>query len=46
MTRGGVADIAATAAASGMSSMRLDGIEKVKAGLTTLVEVGRVTAVI
>ena len=46
LTRGGVADIAATAVATGMSSMRLDGIEKVRAGLTTLIEVGRVTAVI
>lgn len=46
LTRRGVSEIAASGVASGMSSMRQDGIEKVKEGLTTLAEVGRVTAAI
>jgi type IV pilus assembly protein PilB len=44
LTRSGVDEIAARAAATGMDSMRNDGIEKVRLGLTTLAEVGRVTA--
>jgi len=39
-----VDDIAATARAEGMRPMREDGIYKVRLGLTTLAEVGRVTA--
>jgi type IV pilus assembly protein PilB len=39
-----VDEIAAVATAAGMRAMREDGIEKVKQGLTTLAEVGRVTA--
>jgi len=44
LTRSGVEEIAARAAGTGMQSMRQDGIEKVKLGLTTLTEVARVTA--
>ena len=44
LTRSGVAEIAARAAGTGMDSMRQDGIQKVRLGLTTLAEVGRVTA--
>lgn len=40
----GVDDIAAVAVSSGMRTMRDDGIEKVKLGLTSLVEVARVTS--
>ncbi len=46
LTRRGVAEIAASAAATGMKSMRQDGIEKVRQGLTTLAEVARVTAAV
>jgi type IV pilus assembly protein PilB len=38
-------EIAAVAAAEGMRSLREDGLEKVKDGITTLAEVARVTAV-
>jgi type IV pilus assembly protein PilB len=41
--RASVDEIAAAAAAAGMRTMREDGIEKVKQGLTSLVEVARVT---
>ena len=43
LERRGVAEIAATAARLGMSSMRQDGIEKVRQGITSLVELARVT---
>ena len=46
LARRGVAEIAASAAAAGLKSMRQDGIEKVRQGLTTLAEVGRVTAAV
>ena len=36
-------ELAAAAARQGMRTMRDDGIAKVKLGLTSLVEVGRVT---
>jgi len=39
----GVDDISAAAARQGMHSMRHDGLEKVKQGITSLVEVARVT---
>jgi type IV pilus assembly protein PilB len=39
----GVNDIAAAAFRAGMRTMREDGIDKVKRGLTSLAEVGRVT---
>jgi type IV pilus assembly protein PilB len=45
LERRGVTEIAASAMAGGMRTMRQDGIEKVKLGLTTLAEVARVTAV-
>ncbi len=44
LERRGVDDIAESALKAGMTTMRQDGIEKVKQGLTTLAEVGRVTA--
>ncbi len=40
----GAADIAAAAARGGMSTMREDGLDKVRQGVTSLVEVGRVVA--
>ena len=43
LERRGVDEIAATAARLGMTSMREDGIEKVRQGVTSLVEVARVT---
>ncbi len=43
LERRGVDEIAATAARLGMSSMREDGFEKVRQGITSLVEVARVT---
>ena len=45
LERRGVTEIAASAVAAGMRTMRQDGLEKVKQGLTTLAEVARVTAV-
>jgi type IV pilus assembly protein PilB len=45
LERRGVTEIAASAIAGGMRTMRQDGLEKVKQGLTTLAEVARVTAV-
>jgi type IV pilus assembly protein PilB len=45
LDRRGVNEIAASAVAAGMRTMRQDGIEKVKQGLTTLAEVARVTAI-
>jgi type IV pilus assembly protein PilB len=39
----GIQAVSAAAAASGMSTMRQDGIEKVREGLTSLMEVARVT---
>jgi type IV pilus assembly protein PilB len=39
----GTDELAAAAAGHGLRSMREDGLEKVKQGLTSLVEVGRVT---
>jgi type IV pilus assembly protein PilB len=44
LAQAGVDAIAASAVASGMRTMRQDGIEKVREGITSLVEVGRVTA--
>jgi len=44
--RRGVDAIAAAAARQGMHTMREDGIEKVKRGITSLVEVARVTTVL
>ena len=41
--RAGIPAISAAAAASGMRTMRQDGIEKVRQGLTSLLEVTRVT---
>ena len=38
--------VAAAAARQGMHTMREDGIEKVKRGITSLVEVARVTTVL
>jgi type IV pilus assembly protein PilB len=43
LDRRGVDEIAATAARLGMSSMHEGGIEKVRQGITSLVEVARVT---
>jgi len=43
LARRGVSEIAAVAMEQGMRTMREDGIEKVRQGLTSLVEVGRVT---
>jgi type IV pilus assembly protein PilB len=40
----GVDEIAAVAVQQGMRTMREDGIDKVRAGITSLVEVGRVTS--
>ncbi len=37
-------DVAAVAVREGMRSMRADGLDKVKAGLTSMVELGRVTS--
>src|SRR5437588_3056678 len=45
LERRGVTEMAASAVAAGMRTMRQDGLEKVKQGLTTLAEVARVTAV-
>jgi type IV pilus assembly protein PilB len=45
LERRGVSEIAAAATAAGMRTMRQDGVEKVKLGLTTLAEVARVTTV-
>jgi type IV pilus assembly protein PilB len=44
LARKNLGEIARAAAAEGMRSMREDGLEKVRAGLTTLAEVTRVTA--
>ncbi len=44
LAHAGVDAIAAAAVATGMRTMRQDGIQKVKEGITSLVEVGRVTA--
>jgi type IV pilus assembly protein PilB len=44
LDRRGVGEIAAAAASLGVRSMREDGIEKVRRGLTSLAEVGRVTS--
>ncbi len=46
LERRGADEIAAAAARVGMRSMREDGIEKVRQGLTSLVEVGRVTSAV
>ena len=43
LERHSVGELAAAAARAGMRTMREDGIEKVRQGLTTLVEVARVT---
>jgi type IV pilus assembly protein PilB len=43
LARGSVDEIRATAVAHGMRTMRDDGINKVKLGLTTLPEIGRVS---
>ncbi len=43
VSRAGVPTLAAAAAASGMRTMRQDGIEKIRQGITSLVEVTRVT---
>jgi type IV pilus assembly protein PilB len=43
LARGSVDEIRATAVAQGMRTMRQDGIDKVKQGLTTLAEIGRVS---
>ena len=37
-------DVSAQAVREGMRSMRADGLDKVKAGLTSMVELGRVTS--
>jgi type IV pilus assembly protein PilB len=42
--RGELMDLSKAAAATGMRTMREDGLEKVKLGLTSLAEIGRVTA--
>jgi type IV pilus assembly protein PilB len=39
-------DISAVAVREGMRSMRADGLDKVKAGLTSMVELGRVTSLV
>ena len=44
--RRSVSEITASAARSGMRTMRDDGIEKVRRGLTSLAEIGRVTNVL
>jgi type IV pilus assembly protein PilB len=44
LERRGAGAIAAVAREQGMRTMRADGIEKVRQGLTSLVEVGRVTS--
>ena len=44
LARSGLSEIAAVAASEGMRSMRDDGVEKVRDGVTTLAEVVRVTA--
>jgi type IV pilus assembly protein PilB len=44
LDRAGLGEITALATEEGMRSMRDDGIEKVREGLTTLAEVARVTA--
>lgn len=41
--RAGIPAVSAAAAASGMRTMHQDGIEKVREGITSLVEVARVT---
>jgi type IV pilus assembly protein PilB len=43
LDRRGLDEIAAAAVAAGMRTMRDDGIDKVRKGLTSLVEIGRVT---
>jgi type IV pilus assembly protein PilB len=43
VTHAGVPAVSAAAAANGMRTMRQDGIEKIRAGITSLVEVTRVT---
>jgi type IV pilus assembly protein PilB len=45
LERRGVTEISASAIAAGMRTMRQDGLDKVKQGLTTLAEVARVTAI-
>jgi len=45
LERRGVTEIAASATSGGMRTMRQDGLEKVKQGMTTLAEVARVTAI-
>jgi type IV pilus assembly protein PilB len=44
LDRRGVGEIAAAAARAGMRTMRSDGLDKVKQGLTSFVEVARVTS--
>lgn len=44
LERAGLDDIRAMALAQGMRTIRDDGIDKVKMGLTTLTEVARVTS--
>ena len=46
LDRSGGREISAAAARAGMRTMAQDGIDKVKQGLTSLVEVGRVTSVL
>jgi type IV pilus assembly protein PilB len=46
LDRRGAGEIAAVGAELGMQTMREDGIEKVRQGLTSLVEVSRVTSVL
>jgi type IV pilus assembly protein PilB len=44
LQRGSLNEIAATATRNGMLTMAQDGVDKVRQGLTSLIEVGRVTA--
>jgi type IV pilus assembly protein PilB len=44
LSRSSVDEIHVAAIREGMRTMRQDGIDKVKQGITTLVEIGRVTA--
>jgi type IV pilus assembly protein PilB len=46
MQNGSADDITHQAVSEGMRSMRADGIDKVKAGVTSIVELGRVTSLV
>jgi type IV pilus assembly protein PilB len=46
MSRGSIDEITAQASADGMRRLREDGLEKVKAGVTSMQELGRVTSLI